>query len=44
MSEYRYFDIYIAILNAIFTLYKNERFNILADEVKRDGSLINNND
>lgn len=29
MAKYRYFDIYLSILNAILTLYKLERFNIL---------------
>lgn len=29
MAKYRYFDIYLSILNAIMTLYKLERLNIL---------------
>ncbi len=29
MAKYRYFDVYLSILNAIMTLYKLERLNIL---------------
>ena len=31
MTEYRYFDIYYSILNAILNLFKLERFNLLQE-------------
>lgn len=46
MTNFRYFEIYMSILNAILTLYKLERFNILNLNTNNemnsaDGEIIN---
>lgn len=39
MSNYRFFELYLQILNVIYSLYKIERFNILQEELKVSGIL-----
>lgn len=40
MTNYRFFEVYLQILNVIFNLYKYERFKILQDDFKTELSFM----